>query len=50
MIDSYGLVGLIVDYAFIIASTISALIAFFYAWSHNMLGFDEEAKQHLFEE
>ena len=48
--DGFGLIGLVVDYAMIIAFSLGAMILFAYLWKKGRLDFDEEAKHQMMEE
>jgi hypothetical protein len=48
--DGFGLMGLVVDYAMIIAFSLGAMILFAYLWKKGRLDFDEEAKHQMMEE
>ncbi len=49
-IDSFGLTGLIMDYAMIIAFSGSTAILFLYFWKKGTLNFEEDAKYEMMEE
>lgn len=48
--DSFGLMGLIVDYAMIFFFTGSAALLFFYLWRKGKLNFEETPKYEIFDE
>lgn len=48
--DGVGIYGFVLHYALLFALFGSSLLSFLYFWRKKKLGFDEEAKYHLFEE
>jgi hypothetical protein len=50
LFDSFGNMGLLLDYGLIIAFTGSAALLFYYFWKKDRLDFDESPKHQMLKE
>ena len=50
VIDGSGVIGLLVGYTFMAACSLSALLAFYYAWKRGILSHEEAPKYQMMQE